>query len=73
MRPTLDAALDLAYHAAVLEHDDRGHILDVEVLGELRSAVHVDAAAREALWLRRSCSTWSRNASTRRLRPDLGE
>ena len=47
MCPTLDAALDLLHDAALFEDDDGRQILDVEVLGELRRAIHVDAAAGE--------------------------
>ena len=54
--PDAHAALDSAYDAAVLEHDDRGKLFDGEVLGELGSTVDVDAAAREAPWLRRQKS-----------------
>ena len=43
------ATLDPLHLMAVLEHNDRRHILYVEVLGELRSAVHVDARTREGL------------------------
>jgi len=43
------ATLDPLHLVAVLEHHDRRHILYVEVLGELRSAVHVDARTREGL------------------------
>ena len=45
--PDAHAALDLLHHAAFLEHDDRGQVLDVEVLGELRRPIDVDATARE--------------------------
>ena len=49
MRRNAHAALDPLHLVAVLEHDDRRHVLDVEVLGELRGAVHVDARTRERL------------------------
>jgi hypothetical protein len=45
--PHAHAAFDLARDPALLEHDDRGNVRDLEMLGELRCAVDVDPPAIE--------------------------